>query len=49
MIFQEFDHPHTLLQNSNGFLYKMVQQTGKTTEENLHKVAADVSLTIRLS
>ncbi|XP_073971778.1 probable multidrug resistance-associated protein lethal(2)03659 [Rhodnius prolixus] len=37
----EFDHPHTLLQNSNGFLYKMVQQTGKTTEENLHKVAAD--------
>lgn len=25
----EFDHPHVLLQNRNGFLFSMVQQTGK--------------------
>ncbi|KAK9504179.1 hypothetical protein O3M35_010567 [Rhynocoris fuscipes] len=37
----EFDHPHILLQNTNGFLYKMVQQTGKSTEEKLHKIAAE--------
>ncbi|XP_067014167.2 probable multidrug resistance-associated protein lethal(2)03659 [Anabrus simplex] len=35
----EFDHPYTLLQNPNGFLYKMVQQTGKATIDTLTKVA----------
>lgn len=37
----EFDHPHILLQNKYGFLYKMVQQTGKATEEALTKIASE--------
>ncbi|XP_069689580.1 probable multidrug resistance-associated protein lethal(2)03659 isoform X2 [Periplaneta americana] len=31
----EFDHPHLLLQNKDGFLYNMVQQTGKAMIETL--------------
>jgi hypothetical protein len=37
--FQEFDHPHLLLQNKNGFLFDMVQQTGKGMIETLTKKA----------
>lgn len=35
----ELDHPHLLLQNQRGFLYGMVQQTGKQMAEGLAKIA----------
>ncbi|PNF34508.1 hypothetical protein B7P43_G10749 [Cryptotermes secundus] len=35
----EFDHPHALLKNENGYLYQMVQQTGHPMAESLLKVA----------
>ncbi|GFG33086.1 hypothetical protein Cfor_12110, partial [Coptotermes formosanus] len=35
----EFDHPHVLLQNKNGFLFNMVQQTGKGMIDTLTKRA----------
>lgn len=38
----EYDHPYNLLQNKNGFLYKMVEKTGQTTAESLHSIAASV-------
>lgn len=36
----EFDHPHLLLQNGNGFLSKLVEQAGSAAE-NLRKIAAE--------
>lgn len=44
----EFDHPHNLLQNKNGFLYKMVDQTGRDTASLLHCIAEQVCLNRRL-
>lgn len=38
----EFDHPYNLLNNKNGFLHKMVEQTGPVTADLLHSVAAEV-------
>lgn len=38
----EFDHPHILLQNKNGFLYKMVEQTGPLNGKVLHSMASEV-------
>jgi ATP-binding cassette subfamily C (CFTR/MRP) protein 4 len=38
----EFEHPYNLLKNQNGYLYKMVQQTGQATSDVLHSIAAKV-------
>lgn len=35
----EFDHPYVLLQNRQGYFYKMVAQTGKNMTTQLHGVA----------
>ncbi|XP_039296024.1 probable multidrug resistance-associated protein lethal(2)03659 [Nilaparvata lugens] len=37
----EYNHPYLLLKNSDGIFFKMVEQTGKSTAEALHKIAAD--------
>lgn len=41
-IMVEFDHPFNLLKNKHGFLYNMVEQTGRATADSLHNVAAKV-------
>jgi len=38
----EFNHPYTLLENKNGYLYKMVEQTGQSNAKLLHSIAAEV-------
>nr|CAD7442940.1 unnamed protein product [Timema bartmani] len=35
----ELDHPYLLMKNKNGFLYNMVQETGKSMAETLYKIA----------
>ncbi|KAF0754251.1 multidrug resistance-associated protein 4-like, partial [Aphis craccivora] len=35
----EFDHPYILLKNKNGYLYNMVEQTGKNNAQSLHNLA----------
>ncbi|CAI6363288.1 unnamed protein product [Macrosiphum euphorbiae] len=35
----EFDHPHNLLKNEDGFFYKMVAQTGPNNAQSLHNIA----------
>lgn len=42
----EFDHPHNLLKNKDGFLYNMVEQTERTTANLLHSIAAEVSVLV---
>ncbi|XP_050432547.1 probable multidrug resistance-associated protein lethal(2)03659 isoform X2 [Adelges cooleyi] len=37
----EFDHPYILLNNNEGYLYKMVEQTGSATADVLHSVATE--------
>lgn len=38
----EFDHPHNLLKNQDGFLFKMVEQTGRVSADLLHRMAEEV-------
>lgn len=40
----EFEHPHVLLQNPYGYLFKMVQQTGSAMTETLTRVAQQVCI-----
>lgn len=40
----EFDHPHVLLKNKHGYLYKMVKQTGYVNADLLRGVAAQVPM-----
>lgn len=37
----EYDHPYMLLKNKEGFLYKMVEQTGRATADLLHKITVE--------
>ncbi|CAH1104964.1 unnamed protein product [Psylliodes chrysocephalus] len=37
----EYDHPHLLLQNTDGVFYKMVAETGRAAAEQLRKIASD--------
>lgn len=42
----EFDHPYILLKNKNGFLYTMVEETGRITADLLHRIASEVLLIV---
>lgn len=37
----EFNHPHLLLQNHGSIFYKMVAETGRSTTEQLRRIARD--------
>jgi ATP-binding cassette subfamily C (CFTR/MRP) protein 4 len=37
----EFDHPHILLQNKEGYFYSMVQETGHVVAEQLSRIAEE--------
>ncbi|XP_008186888.2 probable multidrug resistance-associated protein lethal(2)03659 [Acyrthosiphon pisum] len=37
----EFNHPYILLENKNGYLYKMVEQTDPNNAKLLHSIAAE--------
>jgi len=45
----EFDHPHVLLKNEDGHLYKMVKQTGPVNANLLRGIAAEVYSRVYLS
>lgn len=38
----EFDHPYNLLKNNDGYLHKMVEETGQGAGDLLHKLAEKV-------
>ena len=44
----EFDHPAVLLQNGNGYLYKMVQKTGRVMSDSLIRIAMKVTFKLYL-
>ncbi|CAH1738394.1 unnamed protein product, partial [Aphis gossypii] len=35
----EFDHPYILLKNKDGYLHKIIEQTGKNNAQSLHNLA----------
>ncbi|CAG2057877.1 unnamed protein product, partial [Timema podura] len=42
----EFGHPYELLQNQGGYFYSMVQETGKSTAEQLYQIAQQVGMMV---
>lgn len=48
-IYQEYDHPHILLQNPEGLLTSMIGHTGKASSEILRRVAAEVIFKLNIS
>jgi hypothetical protein len=44
IILQEYDHPHILLQNPDGYLQKMIAETGSATQNHLRQLAEQVKL-----
>ncbi|KAF2886602.1 hypothetical protein ILUMI_19571 [Ignelater luminosus] len=42
----EYDHPHRLLQHTDGYLYNMVAQTGPAMAAQLHTVAEETYSTV---
>lgn len=40
----EFDHPHILLQNKEGFFSELVRKTGPGVSEQLKKMAKEVKI-----
>lgn len=43
---EEFDHPAVLLKNERGFLFELVQTTGKSMARNLQQIAEQVRVAI---
>nr|CAD7200060.1 unnamed protein product [Timema douglasi] len=42
----EFGHPYLLLQNSEGYFYKMVEETGNLMAEQLHQIAKQLTCSL---
>lgn len=40
----EFDHPHLLLQNSDGIFYGLVKETGKAMADYLAEISEKVKI-----
>lgn len=38
---EEFDHPHLLMQNEEGVLRHLVEDTGRSTSKTLRKMAEE--------
>lgn len=45
----EYEEPYILLENKDGFFYKMVQHMGKTEAIALTKIAKEVCITVYIS
>lgn len=42
---QEYDHPHILLKRSDGYLQKLICETGHATQSHLRQIAEQVGIT----